>query len=407
MLSLYWNPTRISFTIPWVHCPVTWYGILFACGLVLGHRLFSTIFRYYLHLYPQFNLGDLIGEGLSFDHLTPSAKKNLSQCAQIQPLYRDWLEGRSSTEKKTLLYLLNQWLEELPAGVAGLTSTFLSHRLARFFTPFFTPSMEQRVRNRLQLEAAFPSNLRTLREKRLRFTDILSLYLTLGAIAGARIGHLIFYESPLTYLKHPLQIFKIWEGGLASHGGVLGGLIALSLFLHHMRREGYYLSLPRVCDLLVLPSLILSILIRMGNFINQEILGKSTILPWGITFGNPVDHLSLWSQHPVQLYEAAWYLFTFCLFFFLFSRWFFPIGRLSGFFFLSLFSFRWVIEYLKQEQSALLSHHLITMGQLLSIPCILFGLVLLYWGKRETHYEKTRGNLPDPKLKQSPSPQER
>lgn len=404
MFSLYWNPARISFTIPWVHCPVTWYGVLFACGLVLGHRLFSVIFRYYLHLYPQFSLGDLIGEGLSFDHLTISAKKTLSRCAQMQPIYQDWLKGQPR-EKKTLLHLLNQWLEELPTGIAGLAPAFFSHRLTRFLTPFFTPSMERRVRNRLQLETAFPSNLRTLREKRLRFTDILSLYLTLGAIIGARIGHLIFYESPLIYLKHPLQVFKIWEGGLASHGGILGALIALTLFLHHMRREEHYLSLPRVCDLLVLPSLILSVLIRIGNFMNQEILGKSTTLPWGVTFGNPVDHLSLWPQHPVQLYEATWYLLTFCFFFLMFSRWFFPVGRLSGLFFLSLFSFRWAIEYLKQEQSALLSHHLITMGQWLSIPCVLFGLVLLYWGRRETNDEKRRGNLPNPEPKHASAPQ--
>ena len=115
-----------------------------------------------------------------------------------------------------------------------------------------------------------------------RLTEKFLLYTVVGTVIGARLGHLIFYEDFGFYLANPLEILKTWEGGLASHGGVVGILVALALFWRKHRGEYPHLSPLRILDLMMVPAMLIASCIRFGNFINQELLGTPTALPWGV-----------------------------------------------------------------------------------------------------------------------------
>ena len=125
--------------------------------------------------------------------------------------------------------------------------------------------------------------------------------------------------------------------------------------------------------------------IRIGNFINQEIVGTPTSLPWGVVFGHPVDGSGSIPRHPVQLYEALGY---FVLFYFLLRVWqtkkeSIKTGLLSGLFFTILFTFRFFIEFFKESQGQLIENSSLQTGQLLSIPCIIIGITLLFYSRNK------------------------
>lgn len=203
----------------------------------------------------------------------------------------------------------------------------------------------------------------------------LSLYVMLGTIIGARVGEILFYQSPSVYLRSPLYIFKVWEGGLASHGGAIGILVALWLFARNYRM----LSWLQWLDLLVIPAGLVGFFIRIGNFINQEILGKVTTVPWAVTFGHPADGSLPTPRHPVQLYEALFYLSVFGFLLWIGRTKKLRTGQMSGLFLVLVFLFRFFIEFWKMEQSTLLaSHACLDMGQLLSVPFLSLGLYLLF-----------------------------
>jgi prolipoprotein diacylglyceryl transferase len=209
----------------------------------------------------------------------------------------------------------------------------------------------------------------------------IALYTVLGTIIGARLGDVIFYESWTKIVKDPLSVLRFWEGGLASHGGAIGILIALFILSCKWKKERPQFSWVRLIDLVVIPTALAGGFIRIGNFMNQEILGKPTTLPWGVIFGHPVDGLSHIPRHPVQLYESFYYFFTFGLLYFLFSR--YPNlrkpGKIGGLFLILIFGFRFCIEFLKVEQSALMPiHSILDMGQYLSIPMIIIGSLLFF-----------------------------
>lgn len=227
-----------------------------------------------------------------------------------------------------------------------------------------------------------------IHQKATHITDELTLYIILGTLLGARLGHVFFYEWPF-YKAHPLAIFKIWEGGLASHGGALGVLLALLLFYFNQRKKYPCLTFVALMDLLVIPTALVAGCIRIGNFINQEILGRPTTLPWGVVFRHPAQSIdpSL-PLHPVQIYESLAY---FTLFLLLLALWKWRKkklgeGLLSGTFFLLLFTFRFFIEFLKLPQSIYDQNRGLNMGQLLSLPFILVGL--LFFGYYCCSYEK-------------------
>lgn len=232
-------------------------------------------------------------------------------------------------------------------------------------------------------------------------TDKFAIYIILGCVIGLRLGHCLFY-NPGYYLSHPLEILKVWEGGLASHGGAIGILLAIWLYARRTKMP-YFESLDKV--VVVVP--LAGAFVRIGNFINSEILGVPTTLPWGVKFMRNMEDLNeayiasngacpdlgseclsefMIARHPTQLYEAFFYIAMFFVFFLIYSKfaknW--KHGTFLGWFVLVLFGFRFLIEYTKTEQAEFIWNAPITMGQLLSIPFIIFGIVLVvrqYWKK--------------------------
>ncbi len=214
------------------------------------------------------------------------------------------------------------------------------------------------------------------------------LFIGLGAIIGARLGDVFFYQDPHHWLAHPQEIFYIWEGGLASHGGAAGIAIAIILLARHLKKK---FKIPftflTILDFAVIPAALGSACIRIGNFINQEILGTISDLPWSIIFLHPANGGPIIPRHPVQLYESLAYLVTFSVLFWLFKTktYFQTEGKISGLFLTLVFGFRFFLEFFKEEQSALIGAHFpLTMGQLLSIPFFIWGIYLLL-RKRSFH----------------------
>ncbi|PIS03241.1 MAG: prolipoprotein diacylglyceryl transferase [Chlamydiae bacterium CG10_big_fil_rev_8_21_14_0_10_42_34] len=214
------------------------------------------------------------------------------------------------------------------------------------------------------------------KKKAVAITDRLTLYMIIGTVIGARVGHFLFYEHPENYLNDPFEIFRIWEGGLASHGAAIGIIIALVIFSYRIAPIAPTLNWIRLLDFVCVPTAFAAVCIRVGNFINQEILGTPSSLPWAVVFGHPADGSMPVPRHPVQIYEALFYLAVFILLWrltfvrsFLLRR-----GKLIGLFLILVFGFRFFVEFIKVEQSHLITVSTLTMGQILSIPAVLAGL---------------------------------
>ena len=211
--------------------------------------------------------------------------------------------------------------------------------------------------------------------------DIITLYMIIGTVLGARLGHCLFYE-PEYYLAHPIKILKIWEGGLASHGATEG--ILLSLFLFARKFKLNYLW---VLDRIVIVVALGGALIRLGNLMNSEIIGKVSYVPWAFKFirNNEIINgvaASLQPRHPAQLYES---ISTFLLFLFTYWLWskrkaLTPNGSIFGLFLVILFTLRFLYEFLKENQvdkeDYLLQTIGMNIGQLLSIPLVIIGIII-------------------------------
>ncbi|MBG8552396.1 prolipoprotein diacylglyceryl transferase [Hymenobacter guriensis] len=255
-----------------------------------------------------------------------------------------------------------------------------------------------------------------------RWVDVITIYMIAGTVLGARLGHVLFY-SPEYYLtsEHFLEIFKIWEGGLASHGATLGILLAVWLFSR--RNKFDYLW---VLDRIVIVVAVGGACIRLGNLMNSEIVGRPTDVPWAFVFPRDTEHLQQANpgqtvpagsvlvrriqnrdnttsietspagaavaaasevavpRHPTQIYESLFCVFLYVLLYGLWNKYKdrTPRGLLFGLFVVLLFSFRFLVEFLKEEQVSFEKGMSLNMGQLLSLPLIVVGLwVLLRAGK--------------------------
>jgi phosphatidylglycerol:prolipoprotein diacylglycerol transferase len=215
--------------------------------------------------------------------------------------------------------------------------------------------------------------------------DRLLVYIMAGTLIGARLGHCFFYDFAY-YQYHLWEIFLpftftgghiVFTGyqGLASHGAAIGILLAALLFSHRYRVPFIWL-LDRLA--IVVP--LAGCFIRMGNFFNSEIIGIPTTLPWAVVFTR-VDALP---RHPAQLYEAICYAVIFCILLCGYQRRipFSRPGRLFGCLLILVFTARFLIEFVKENQVAFEKGHLLNMGQLLSIPLIVLGIYFLNFYKK-------------------------
>jgi len=200
--------------------------------------------------------------------------------------------------------------------------------------------------------------------------DNLLMYTMIAAIIGARLMHCFAYQ-PEYYLAHPMDIFKVWEGGLASHGGLIGVFIALYLFT-----KRYKLSYIWLLSRIAIPAALTGFAIRIGNLFNSEILGKPSDAPWAIVF----ERIDLIPRHPVQLYEAFAYLMIFVMLISLYKKLSFARSTqiLGGLFLVSIFTARFFIEYVKTAQASYQSSFDFSTGQLLSVPLVLIGLAWIF-----------------------------
>jgi len=213
-----------------------------------------------------------------------------------------------------------------------------------------------------------------------KLLDRLAIYVFIGTLLGARLGHCLFYEFDY-YKTKPWEIilpFHFKNGqfeftgfqGLASHGGTIGILAAVWFYC-----KKYQVSMLWVLDRLVIAVAIAACCVRMGNFLNSEIIGRPATVAWAVVFER-VDDVP---RHPAQLYEAFCYgaIFLVLLFLYIRKMAFVKPGFLFGIFLITLFGVRFLMEFLKDEQESFEKGWLLNMGQLLSIPLIVVGIYFL------------------------------
>ncbi len=206
--------------------------------------------------------------------------------------------------------------------------------------------------------------------------DIL-FYGVLGTIVGGRVGSVLFYNFS-HFLEHPLYLVKIWEGGMSFHGGLLGVVIALWLY---QRAKGY--GFLRTCDY-VAPLVPIGLGAgRIGNFINGELWGRVTDVPWAMIFPNAGGL----PRHPSQLYQAFLEGLVLFVVLWAFAKKPRPVGAIAGLFILLYGVFRFAVEFVREPDKNLgfIAFDWLTMGQLLTIPMIIAGLAVLWlaYGKFE------------------------
>jgi len=199
--------------------------------------------------------------------------------------------------------------------------------------------------------------------------DKLTLYVFIGTVLGARLGHCLFYQ-PEYYLSNPVEILKIWEGGLASHGAGIGILIALWFFARNVKKP-YSWIIDRMGIVVALGGSF----IRLGNLMNSEIIGKQTDVPWAFIL-HRIDEIP---RHPTQIYESLSYFAIFLLLMYLYYKTNAKEkgGLMFGVFITILFIVRFVVEFYKEVQVDFEESLLMNMGQILSIPFIVIGIILI------------------------------
>jgi prolipoprotein diacylglyceryl transferase len=226
------------------------------------------------------------------------------------------------------------------------------------------------------------------------WADKIFIYMFIGTLIGARLGHCLFYE-PFDYidkegifhqgfLNHPLNILKIWEGGLSSHGGAFGIMVSMYIFDKKVSKLGYVW----IFDRLVIAVAFTGACIRFGNLMNSEIYGSPTNLPWGFEFIRDPDwHKAIIKGgsgelpvHPTQIYEMLYCLATLAVTAHLYwrNKAYEKRGLIFGVFLIMIFGTRFILEFIKNDQVAFERSMPINMGQILSLPFIIWGVWLLY-----------------------------
>lgn len=214
--------------------------------------------------------------------------------------------------------------------------------------------------------------------------DRLTIHVMLGAIIGARLGHIVFYD-PIHYLNNPLEILPIkmepsfqFTGlsGLASHGGILGALLALYIYNRTFKKDYLWLL-----DRVTIAGAALGGFIRIGNLMNSEVIGTPSDLPWAFVFTR-VDDIP---RHPAQLYEAIFYFAVSASLYFVWKskKLYENNGAIFGFGVVMIFTQRFLVEFLKENQVPFEDQVTLNMGQSLSIPLVLVGILTTIWSLRK------------------------
>ena len=199
--------------------------------------------------------------------------------------------------------------------------------------------------------------------------ESLQIYIVIGIVIGARLGHCFFYD-PAFYLANPLKILAIHEGGLASHGGGLGAILAT---LYYAKKNS--VNFLYLLDRLAIPTALFAFFVRMGNLMNSEIVGIQTDVPWAVIF----SRVDLYPRHPVHFYEALAYL-SVCIILlsiYMYKKSKVYSGLLFGVFLSLVFTARILVEFVKERQASYATEMLFSTGQWLSVPFLLIGLGLI------------------------------
>ena len=209
-----------------------------------------------------------------------------------------------------------------------------------------------------------------------KLLDDLLFFGVLGVILGGRLGYVLFYKAGY-YSAHPLEIFAVWQGGMSFHGGFLGVLVAMAWLAHKQNLR--WLQITDFIAPLVPPGLAFG---RLGNFINGELWGRPTDVPWAMTFPG-VDELP---RHPSQLYEFALEGLLLFALLWLYARKPRPVGMVSGLFLAGYGSFRFLVEFTREPDDflGLLSLGM-SMGQWLSLPMVITGILLMRYSTLRPH----------------------
>ena len=228
------------------------------------------------------------------------------------------------------------------------------------------------------------------------YLDKLVMYMVLATIIGARLGHVLFYGPYFDepggqpgYFSHPLDILKVWEGGLASHGGAIAILIALYIYSKKISKK----PIMWVLDRIVAPIAIAATFIRLGNLVNSEIVGDPSNVPWAFSFvhywNETINAYDPTPRHPAQLYESLCYFSIFAILMFMYwkrNAWK-RQGVMFGTFLILLFGARFFVEFVKLGQTNRDDILLINTGQILSIPFVLLGIYILWNALKRTPKE--------------------
>jgi prolipoprotein diacylglyceryl transferase len=355
---LYWNPSRELFVIPYLDRPVVWYGVFFALGFLISYYLVLFFYREFFKNEPFFVESDISSWSRFLMTL-----KNQKETAFLH----NFLSSLPNPLKEKIL----QW--DLNKEIDERLQKALLFGMNRYIE-----SGKSKKDVRLSFEKVFSCCIGKLEVKIKNFVEKQAFYMILATVIGARLGHIVFYEPIMEYIRDPIRILKTWEGGLASHGAALGIVSALAIFRLKVLKEYSKLNFQKIMDIMIIPTALVGCLIRIGNFFNQEVLGTMSEVPWAIIFGSPADGSRVLPRHPAQLYEAAFYL---GLFFVLWNlrtaKMMNHSGRLAGFGLTAIFLFRFCIEFVKEEQS-FYQIAWMNMGQLLSLPWIIVGISLFF-----------------------------
>lgn len=387
LAAIYWNPDKVLFTLPWINRPIVWYGVFFALGFLVGYFILAHLFRGYLLTKPLFIKSDIKNHARFL--MTLKNKQN-----------HPFLKGYFASMGETLSQKIKKWNLSIPVDLSFQNALLKSlndyilqspeniqvefqHEAFPFLSSqsrHFSTKKKRMISFRFMFERLFSDCLEDIQVRSKNFSEKVIIYMIISTIIGSRLGHILFYEDVIHYLTHPLEILKTWEGGLASHGGCIAIAFSFYLFVKKYSTKWPDLSVLRLIDLVAIPTILGGAMIRVGNFINQEILGTVTSSIFGVYFAEPMDGSIPCIRHPAQLYEAISYFITFIVLSLLVRNQnaLKYKGRISGYFFLLVFGFRFIIEYFKEEQSIHIMPFL-KMGQLLSIPGILAGIAILVY----------------------------